>query len=100
FKVMERRLMKAIATPAMAATWVFGLTLLFMGGWLTSGSYWIHAKLLLVVILTGFDGMCRRWMRAFAEDTNTRPARFYRIANEVPTLLLVLIVILAIVKPF
>ena len=100
FKVMERRLMKAIATPAMAATWVFGIALLVMGGWLTGGSYWIHAKLLFVLVLTGFDGMCRRWMRDFANDRNTRSARFFRIANEVPTLLVIVIVILVIVKPF
>ena len=100
FKIMERRLMKAIAAPAMAATWVFGLILLFMGDWLTGAGYWIYAKLFLVVVLSGFDGICRRWLRAFAEDRNTRSARFFRLANEVPTVLMIFIVIFVVVKPF
>lgn len=98
FKVMERRLLKAIMAPAMAATWIFGLWAAFAGAWWTDG--WLHAKFALVLVLSGFHGACARWTRDFAADRNTRPARFYRIANEVPTVLMLAIVVLVIVKPF
>lgn len=98
FKVMERRLLRAIMTPAMIATWVFGLWLAIDGGWFTAG--WMHGKLAFVLALTAFHGFCAKWMKDFAADRNRRPARFYRIANEVPTVLLVVIVILVVVKPF
>lgn len=98
FKVMERRLLKAIMTPAMVATWVFGLWAAWQGGFLAEG--WLHAKLALVLALTAFHGLCARWRKDFEADRNARPARFYRIANEVPTLLLVGIVILVVLKPF
>jgi putative membrane protein len=98
FKVMERRLLKAIMNPAMTATWVLGLVLAWQGGWFTSG--WLHAKLALVVILSGIHGLLAATVRRFAEDRNTRKARFYRILNEVPTVLMIAIVILVVVKPF
>ncbi|MFG1319636.1 protoporphyrinogen oxidase HemJ [Xanthobacter autotrophicus] len=98
FKVMERRLLKAIINPAMIVTWLAGLYLAYAGGWYLSG--WFHAKFALVLVLSGFHGALSRWVRDFAQDTNTRPARFFRIANEVPTLLMVGIVILVVVKPF
>jgi len=98
FKVMERRLLKAIMTPAMIVTWLLGLVLTWQGGWFMSG--WLHAKLALVVALSGFHGAASRWVKDFAADRNTRPARFFRIANEVPTVLMIGIVILVIVKPF
>ncbi|MQT12880.1 protoporphyrinogen oxidase HemJ [Segnochrobactrum spirostomi] len=98
FKVMERRLLKAIATPAMIATWVFGLLLAWQGGWFVSG--WLHAKLLLVLILSGVHGYLAGAVRRFAADANTKSARFYRILNEVPTVLLIGIVILVVLKPF
>ncbi|WP_075214208.1 protoporphyrinogen oxidase HemJ [Mongoliimonas terrestris] len=98
FKVMERRLLKAIMTPAMIATWVFGLVLAWQGGWFTDG--WLHAKILFVLLLSGFHGACAAWTRAFAEDRNVKPGRFYRIANEVPTLLLLVILVLVVLKPF
>ena len=98
FKIMERRLAKAIINPAMAATWVLGLILAWQGGWWAAG--WLHGKLLLVVILSGLHGVYTRRLREFAEDRNTRPARYYRILNEVPTVLMIGIVILVIVKPF
>ena len=98
FKVMERRLLKAITTPAMIASWAFGLILVYQGGWLASG--WFHAKLLLVLLLSAYHGVAAGWTRAFAEDRNARPARFYRIMNEVPMLLMIGIVIFVIVKPF
>ncbi|MFG1376460.1 protoporphyrinogen oxidase HemJ [Xanthobacter autotrophicus] len=98
FKVMERRLLKAIMNPAMIVTWVAGLYLAYAGGWYMAG--WFHAKFALVLALSGFHGALSRWVRDFAQDQNTRPARFFRIANEVPTLLMVGIVILVVVKPF
>ena len=98
FKVMERRLLKAIINPAMIATWIFGLTLVWQGGWWKSG--WFHGKLLLVVILSGVHGIYVRRLKEFAADRNTRSARYYRVLNEVPTLLMVVIVILVVVKPF
>jgi putative membrane protein len=98
FKIMERRLLRFI-TPAMVAAWIFGLILAFsVVDWAHAG--WFHAKLLLVLILSGFTGMLAKWTREFAADRNTRSQRFYRIANEVPTLLMIAIVILAVVKPF
>ena len=98
FKVMERRLLKAIMNPAMIVTWLAGLYLVWDGGWYMAG--WFHAKFALVLAMSGMHGALSRWVKDFAADTNTRPARFYRIANEVPTLLMIAIVILVVVKPF
>src|SRR5262245_59462102 len=98
FKVMERRLLNVITTPAMAATWVLGLWL----AW-TSGSYvagWLQAKVVLVLALSALHGFFVRCVRDFALDQNRHSQRFYRIINEVPTALLVGIIILAVVKPF
>ena len=98
FKVMERRLLKAIINPAMIVTWLAGLWLVYEGGWYKAG--WFHAKFALVLAMSAMHGFLVRWVREFAEDRNNRPARFYRIANEVPTLLMIGIVILVVVKPF
>jgi protoporphyrinogen IX oxidase len=99
FKVMERRLLRAIMNPAMIAAYVFGIWMVVLSpDWLSQG--WLHAKILLVLLLTGAHMAMARWRRAFAEDRNTRPQRFYRIVNEVPTVLMVAIVILVVVKPF
>jgi putative membrane protein len=100
FKVMEQRLLRLIATPAMLASWVFGLILAFSGAidWWKDG--WFHAKLGLVLMLSAFHGLLAMWTRDFALDRNTRSARFYRIANEIPTLLMIGIVILVVVRPF
>ena len=98
FKVMERRLLKAIMNPAMIATWALGLILAYQGGWFRAG--WLHGKLALVLGLSAAHGFLAGRVRRFAEDRNERPARFYRILNEVPTLLMIGIVILVIVKPF
>jgi protoporphyrinogen IX oxidase len=95
---MERRLRKAIMTPAMIATWILGLILAWQGGWFAAG--WLHGKLLLVLAMSGVHGFLSKTVRLFAEDRNARPARFYRMLNEVPTLLMIGIVILAVVKPF
>ena len=98
FKIMERRLLKAIINPAMIAAWVLGVVLVWQGGWLTSG--WLHAKVALVLGLSAAHGMLAKQVKIFAADRNTRPARYFRILNEVPTLLMVVIVVLVIVKPF
>ncbi|HEV2605413.1 MAG TPA: protoporphyrinogen oxidase HemJ [Microvirga sp.] len=98
FKVMERRLLKAIINPAMIATWVLGLILVWQGGWIASG--WLHAKLALVIALSAVHGIYVKRLKEFAADRNTRPTRYYRILNEVPTGLMIAIVILVIVKPF
>lgn len=101
FKVMERRLFKQIINPAMIATWVFGLTMAFTPGvlnWRTD--HWWHVKLAAVLLMAGFHGALSRWRKDFLEDRNRRPARFYRIANEVPTVLMLIIVTMVIVRPF
>jgi len=98
FKVMERRLLKAIINPAMVVTWLSGLYLAWSGHWYASG--WLHAKFTLVLILSGVHGFFSRWVKDFAADRNTRSQKFYRFINEVPTLVMIGIVILVIVKPF
>lgn len=98
FKVMERRLLRGIATPAMLATWFFGLWMAWGIGVWSEG--WFHAKLTLVVALSAYHMAMARWVRTFAEDRNVRPARFYRMVNEVPAVFMVGVVILVVVKPF
>lgn len=98
FKIMERRLLKAIMLPAMIATWALGLVLAVQGGWLSFG--WLHAKLLLVVVMSGMHGWLSRLARDFATNRNTHSQKFFRILNEVPTILMIAIVILVVVKPF
>jgi len=99
FKVMERRLYRGITTPAMAAAYVFGLVMIFYGlvDW---GSIWPWVKAVMVLAMSGIHGWYGRLLADFANDRNTRPAKFYRILNEVPTLLMIVIVIMVIVKPF
>tara|TARA_B100000676_G_C18087493_1_gene856330 strand:- start:1668 stop:2090 length:423 start_codon:yes stop_codon:yes gene_type:complete len=97
-KIMERRLFHAIMTPAMIASWFFGLWIA-----VNTNAYlevWFHVKLVLVVFLSASHVMMGKWRKDFALDQNIRSARFYRFANEVPTLLMIGIVILVIVKPF
>jgi len=98
FKVMEGRLLTIIMAPAMVISWVLGLWLIHAGGYLMAG--WLHFKLLLALLLSGVHGYLSASARAFREDRNTKPARHWRVVNEVPTLLMIGIVILAIVKPF
>jgi putative membrane protein len=95
---MERRLLRAIMTPAMVVAWVLGLWLAWSGQWFSAP--WLHGKLLLVLGLSGFHGMLARWTRDFAADRNQHSQKFFRIMNEVPTLLMIVIVILVVVKPF
>jgi putative membrane protein len=98
FKVMERRLLKVIINPAMIAAWVLGLWLAYDSGYFRAG--WFHAKFALVIALSALHGFLSRAVKDFAADRNRRSAKFYRIINEVPAVLMVLIVILVIVKPF
>ena len=103
FKVMERRLLRAIINPAMVATWVFGLWLAWLGpdsryGWFASG--WLWAKIILVLGLSAVHGLLARWRKDFAQDRNRHSQKFYRIINEVPTILMVLIVLVVVLKPF
>jgi putative membrane protein len=98
FKIMERRLLRFIGTPAMLVAWATGLWLAYEAGVFREG--WLHGKLLLVLGLSAVHGINAKWIKDFAADRNSRSSRFYRVANEVPTLLMVGIVILVIVKPF
>ena len=98
-KIMERRLLRAIMTPAMIAAWLFG-GLLMATPMVDLGEGWVQAKIVLVVVMTAMHGLMAGWRRDFAADANRRPRRFYRVANEVPTLLMIAIVILVVVKPF
>ena len=99
FKIMERRLMRIIINPAMGATWIFGLLMLWANSSLLSEP-WMHAKLTLVVVMSAIHGVFSRWRKQFERDENTRPAKFYRIWNEAPTVLMIIIVILAVAEPF
>lgn len=100
FKVMERRLLRQIINPAMTATWVFGTMLVLTPGVVDWSAGWWLVKFAAVILLAGFHGELSRWRRAFLEDRNMRSQRFYRIANEVPTLCLVVIVVMVVVRPF
>jgi putative membrane protein len=103
FKVMEQRLLTVIVNPAMVVVWAIGLWLVWEGpdpryGWLASG--WLQAKLLLVLALSAVHGLLSTWVRDFAADQNQHSEKFYRIINEVPTLLMIAIVLLVVLKPF
>lgn len=100
FKIMEGRLYRYIMRPAMIATWIFGGLMLYANWEGIMAMGWMHAKLALVIALTGIHHVFGAWVKKFDADKNTRGAKFYRIWNEVPTLILILIVILAVVKPF
>jgi putative membrane protein len=99
FKLMERRLYRGITTPAMVATWVFGLAMVFHGliDW---SSAWPWGKAAMVIALSGIHGFYGRLLRDFANDRNMRPARFFRMINEIPFIIAVVIVIMVIVRPF
>jgi len=103
FKVMERRLLRAIVNPAMVATWLLGVWLAWHGpdsrfGWFGAG--WLQAKLVLVLILSALHALFAHWVKDFAADNNRHSPRFYRTINEIPTIMMIVIVILAVVKPF
>ena len=98
FKIMERRLLKAIMNPAMLVAWFAGIWIAAKGGYFSDP--WMHVKLALVVLMTVSHMAMGKWRKDFEADKNTRSQRFFRIANEVPTLLMIAIVILVVVKPF
>ncbi len=102
FQIMERRLLRVIATPAMVIVWFSGLTLAFYPGfnWLMSGAGWLHAKLVIVVALSALHGIFSRSVKDFAAGKNTKTPKVYRLLNEGVTLGMIAIVILVIVKPF
>ncbi len=101
FKLMEVRLLRYIMNPAMIASWIFGLILLFYYGVVNwSVDIWFHIKFLLVILLTGYHMFLARWRRLFAQDQNPHSAKFYRWMNEVPTVIMLAVVILAVARPF
>ena len=100
FKLMERRLLRGIVNPAMIATWSFGIVLVLTPGVIDWSAGWWHVKLAAVLLMSGFHGALSRWRRDFLHDRNRHAAKFYRIANEVPTLLVIVIVIMVIARPF
>lgn len=99
FKIMESRLLRYIMNPAMGAAWVFGGLMLWANPALFE-SGWIHIKLTCIVLMTVIHHVYARWRKVFARDENQKPAKFYKIWNEVPTVLMIIIVILAVTKPF
>lgn len=99
FKVMERRLLKAIMLPAMALSWILGLSLIWVTDAFSSPGLWLWVKLAAVVVMTGFHFWLARFVKDFAEDERPRDERFFRMINEIPTVLLIVIVIMAVVKP-
>lgn len=100
FKVMELRLYKQIMLPAMLATFLFGILLACTPGLVDWHRGWFHVKLFLVVVMAAVHGMMGRWRRDFLHDRNTKPQRFFRIMNEVPTVAMIVIVIMVVVQPF
>ncbi len=98
FKLMEGRLLRVIINPAMVISWIAGLWLAWQAGFYKQG--WFHAKFLLVILLSAVHGYLSANVRAFAEDRNVKDSRHWRIVNEVPTVLMIGIIILVIVKPF
>src|SRR5262245_35532193 len=98
FKVMERRLLRAIMNPAMVVVWITGPWLAWRQGMYLES--WLWAKIAFVAALTIYHHVLARWYKEFAADRNVRSAKFYRIANEVPTLLMIAVVVLVVVKPF
>jgi len=99
FKVMERRLMKIIMNPAMIVTWLTGLSIVWVQGFNTIFSLWLLIKFLFVIILSGYHGFLSKCLKNFALDKNTKTSKFFRFINEIPTIILVIIVFLVIFKP-
>ena len=100
FKVMERRLLRAIINPAMVATWLLGITLVLTPGVIDWSAGWWHVKLLAVLAMSGFHGHLATARKRFAADGRPKSQRYWRAANEVPTLLMILIVLMVIARPF
>jgi putative membrane protein len=100
FQTMERRLLKAIMNPSMIASWLFGLALVFTPGVVDWGAVWPWTKGAAIIAMTWFHMWCAARRKDFVAGTNTRTGRQYRIMNEVPTLLLIVIVVSVIARPF
>ncbi len=100
FKIMERRLLRYIINPAMISTWIFGGLMLYINWEMFKSMPWMHAKLLFVVLMTALHHIYLKHMKLFALDRNEKPTRYFRILNEIPTLFMIIIVILAVVEPF
>ncbi len=98
-KIMERKLLRVIMTPAMLVTWTAGLLMIMSNPALMQGG-WMHAKMALVLALSGFHGALSRWRRGFLQDNNKHTHSFYRKVNEIPTVLMILIVVMVVVRPF
>jgi protoporphyrinogen IX oxidase len=97
FKVMEGRLLRQITTPAMIATWIFGILLVLTPGAVNWHAAWWWTKLIAVLLMSGFHGACSKWRRNFLNDANIKSEKFYRIANEVPTVLFLIIVLVVVI---
>lgn len=100
FKIMERRLLRFIMNPAMGVSWILGLAMIYANPGMLTGQGWLHAKLLFVLLMSGVHGMLAAHVKKFARDENVKDAKFFRIINEVPTVLMIGIVIFAVVQPF
>lgn len=100
FKIMERRLLRAIVNPSMIAAFIFGGLMLFTPGFIDWSMGWIWVKLAMIAVMVTIHGLFARWRRDFEADRNVRPAKFYRMWNEAPTIPLIVIVIMVVVKPF
>jgi putative membrane protein len=99
FKVMEKKLMKIIMNPAMIVTWASGLSVLWILGFNNIFSLWLSIKFLLVIALSGYHGFLSKCLKDFEFDRNIRSSKFFRVINEIPTIVLIIIVFLAIFKP-
>ena len=99
FKVMEKRLMKIIMNPAMIVTWLTGLSILWILGFNNIFSLWLSIKFLFVIILSGYHGFLSKCLKDFESDRNQRSSKFFRFINEIPTIILIIIVFLVIFKP-
>lgn len=99
FRTMEEKLVKIIINPAMVFSFIFGLLLININGFANMGA-WFHAKLVLLICLFGFHGMCIKWKKNFSKGKNHLSEKFFRFANEIPAILMALIICFAVVKPF
>ncbi len=98
FKIMERRLLKGIMTPAMISSWIFGLSLAYYSNlW---ADVWLMVKMTLVIFLSAYHMVAAGWVRKFANDENTHSQKYFRVANEAPTVIMIVVVILVVIKPF
>lgn len=100
FKIMEWRLLKYITNPAMIVAWILGLLMIYANPGMLEGQGWLHVKLLMVFVMSAVHGVLSKQVKVFKRDENTRSAKYFRILNEVPTVLMIIIVIMAVVQPF